>query len=74
MFKFKKLFFDFEDCAEFGVEGDACGFVIGQLGIEIRCVAELGDRERFLCGEVGTFDSDFGFARHVIVETFRGFF
>ena len=74
MFKFKKLFFDFDDCAKFGVEGDACCFVVGQLGIEICSVAELGDRESCLCGEVGTFDSDFGFAWHVVVEAFRGFF
>ena len=74
MFKFKKLFFDFDDCAELRVESDACCFVVGQLVIEICCVAELGDRESRLCGEVGTFYSDFCFAWHVIVEAFRGFF
>ena len=74
MFKFKKLFFDFEDCAEFGVESDACCFVVGQLVIEICCVAELGDWES--CGFVDILevDSDLGFARDVVVEAFWGFF
>lgn len=74
MFKFKKLFFDFEDCAKFGVEGDACCFVVGQLGIEVGCIAELRYRKSRFGRRFRSFNYYFSTARYIVVEAFRCFF